>query len=323
MKILGLSGGTPNGANDALCKEALMAAQEQGAEIEFINLNTLDLKPCTGCKACVMGLFSGKGNACVLKDDMQWLTDKMCEADGIIFAVPIFCKTAPGLFHNIMDRFGPRMDKGNLLIAQKIAEEHGGKPVNPMYLKEKVVSYMGIGGSDWATRIQCDFATQALTPKWTLIDNHLFPWSLSIIMNDEAIAYAHKMGTDLTNAAKKIVDGSFVPGHGIINEDYKGPAGVCPHCHSQNFYLQEDGVAVCCLCGTEGVLKNVDGKYVFEFDAEKWIPHAHDSIPGKFIHGGDIQRNEGESRAIMATEEAKARKQKYREFIQSTKPERA
>lgn len=320
MKILGLSGGTLNGANDALCKEALMGAQEVGAEIEFINLNTLDLKPCTGCKACVMSLFSGKGNACVLKDDMQWLTDKMCEADGIVFAIPIFCKTAPGLFHNIMDRFGPRMDRGNLMIAQKIAEEHGGKPVNPMYLKEKVVSYMGIGGSDWATRVQCDFATQALTPKWTLIDNQCFPWSLSIIMNDEAIAKAHKMGVDVANAAKKLVDGTFVPGHGIINEDYKGPAGICPHCHSQNFYLQEDGTAICCLCGTEGVLKNVDGKYVFEFDAEKWIPHAHDSIPGKFIHGDDIQRNEGESRALMQSEEAKARKAKYRDFIKSTKP---
>ena len=86
MKILGLSGGTLNGANDALCKEALMAAQEVGAEIEFINLNTLNLKPCTGCKACVMGLFSGRGNACVLKDDMNWLVDKMYDADGIIFA---------------------------------------------------------------------------------------------------------------------------------------------------------------------------------------------------------------------------------------------
>ena len=114
--------------------------------------------------------------------------------------------------------------------------------------------------------------------------------------------------------------GTFQPAHGIFNEDYKGPKGVCPYCHSQNFYLQEDGTAVCCLCGTEGVLKNVDGKYVFEFDAEKWIPHAHDSISGKFIHGDDIMRNEGESRALMASDEAKARKQKYREFIQTSKP---
>lgn len=323
MKVLGLSGGTLNGANDAMCKEALMGAQELGAEIEFININTLDIKCCTGCKACVMSLFNGKGNACVLKDDLQWLTEKMVDADGIIFAFPIFCKTAPGLFHNLMDRFGPRMDRGNLMIGQKISEEKGGKPIDPRYLKEKVVTYMGIGGSDWATRIQCDFATEALTPKWTVIDNQLFPWSLSIIMNDEAVAKAHNMGKDLAAAAQKIADGTFVPAHGIYNEDYKGPQGVCPHCHSQNFYLQEDGTAVCCLCGAEGILTREDGKYRFTFDEEKWIPHAHDSISGKFIHGDDIMRNEGANRGLMASDEAKARKAKYRDFIKPTKPERA
>ncbi len=320
MKVLGISGGTPNGANDSMCKEALMGAQEQGAEIEFINVTQLDIKCCTGCKACVMKLFSGKGNDCVLKDDLQWLVDKMYEADGIIWAVPIFCKTAPGLFHNLMDRFGPRLDRGNLMIGQKIAEEKGGVTIDPKYFKEKVVSYMGIGGSDWATRIQADFATEALTPKWTIIDNQLFPWSLSIIMNDEAVAKAHQMGIDLAKAAAKIADGSFVPGHGVYNEDYKGPKGICPYCHSNNFYLQEDGVAVCCVCGSEGVVKNVDGKYVFEFDQEKWIPHAHDSISGKFIHGDDIMRNEGECRALMSSEEAKARKAKYRDFIKASRP---
>ena len=130
------------------------------------------------------------------------------------------------------------------------------------------------------------------------------------------------MGRDLAAAAKKLEDGTFVPGHGIINEDYKGAAGVCPHCHGNNFYLQEDGTAVCCLCGIEGTMENVDGKYVFAFDADKWMPHAHDSISGKFIHGDDIQRNEGEARELMQSDEAKARKAKYRDFIQSSKPER-
>lgn len=320
MKVLGLSAGTLNGANDSMCKEALMGAQELGAEIEFINITQLNIRCCTGCKACVMKLFSGKGNACVLQDDFQWLVDKMYDADGIIWAVPIFCKTAPGLFHNVMDRFGPRLDRGNLMIGQKIAEETGGMPIDPKYLKEKVVSFMGIGGSDWATRIQADFATQALTPKWTVIDNRIFPWSLSIVMNDEAIADAHRIGRELAAAAAKIADGSFVPAHGIYNEDYKGPAGVCPHCHSSNFYLQEDGTAVCCVCGTEGVLTNEGGRYVFSFDREKWLPHAHDSISGKFIHGDDIMRNEGECRELMSSEEALARKAKYRAFIQSSRP---
>ena len=102
-----------------------------------------------------------------------------------------------------------------------------------------------------------------------------------------------------------------------------GARGVCPYCHSNNFFLQEDGTAICCLCGMEGVMKNVDGKYVFEYDAEKWLPHAHDSISGKFIHGDDIQNNEGKARAAMATDEAKARKAKYRDFISSSRPVRA
>ena len=200
MKVLGISAGTGGGSNDAMCKEALMGAKELGAEIEFINLHKLNIRHCTGCKACVMSLFSGKGNACVLKDDFQWLVDKMYEADGIVWAVPIFEKGAPGIFHTIMDRFGPRLDRGNVMIAQKIAEQ-GGKPIDPKYLKEIAVSYMGIGGSDWATRIQCDFANQALTPKWTLIDNDCFKWSLDIIMNDEAIARAHTIGQNLARAA--------------------------------------------------------------------------------------------------------------------------
>ena len=108
-----------------------------------------------------------------------------------------------------------------------------------------------------------------------------------------------------------------------MGEDYKGAQGVCPYCHSNNFFLQEDGTAICCLCGTEGVMKNVDGKYVFEYDAEKWLPHAHDSISGKFIHGDDIRNNEGKARAAMATDEAKARKAKYRDFISSSRSVRA
>ena len=141
-------------------------------------------------------------------------------------------------------------------------------------------------------------------------------------MNDEAIARAHQIGLNLAEAAKKVANGTFEAPHGIMGEDYKGAQGVCPHCHSNNFFLQEDGTSICCLCGIEGVMKNVDGRYVFEFDEAKCIPHAHDSISGKFIHGDDIQRNEGKARAALATEEAKARKAKYRDFIQSSKPER-
>ena len=92
MKILGISAGTKNGGNDGMCREALMAAKDAGAEVEFINLYDLNIKHCTGCTACVQAIFTGKGNMCVLKDDFDWLLNKMYDADGILFAVPIFEK---------------------------------------------------------------------------------------------------------------------------------------------------------------------------------------------------------------------------------------
>ena len=107
---------------------------------------------------------------------------------------------------------------------------------------------------------------------------------------------------------------------GIMGSEYKSDPGICPHCHSKNFYLQEDGKAICCLCGLEGKIEVVDGKYQFIFP-EDTLPHAHDTISGKFIHGDDIQNNEKSSRAKLASDEMKARKKKYMEFIQPTKPQ--
>lgn len=100
-----------------------------------------------------MSLFSGRGNMCVLKDDFQWLLDKMLDADGIIFSIPIFEKCAAGIFHTIMDRFGPRMGLSNNIVADKISAANGGRRIDPKYMKTRAVSYMGIGGSDWATQI--------------------------------------------------------------------------------------------------------------------------------------------------------------------------
>lgn len=319
MKILGISYGTLNGGNDTMVKEALMGAQEAGAEIEFINASILNIHHCTGCKSCVMSLFSGRGNACVLKDDMQWLIDKMYDADGLVFSVPIFEKCATGLFHTTMDRFGPRMDRGNLMIAQKIAEQ-GGKPIDSRYLKEMAVSYMGVGGSDWSTRIEADFDTQALTPKWTVIHNEIYPWSLGIMMNDEYLARAHQTGIDTAKAAQKILDGTMEIPEGIMGSEYKSNPGVCPHCHSRNFFLQEDGKAVCCVCGLEGRIEVEDGKYKFIYP-EEMLPHAHDTISGKFIHGDDIQNNEKATREKLSSPEMKARKKKYMDFIKASRPE--
>ncbi len=309
MKILGISGGSPNGANDCMCKEALLAAREQGAEVEFIHLFDLNIQHCTGCKACVMGIFSGRGNRCVLKDDFAWLQEKMMEADGVLFSIPIFEKCAAGIFHTIMDRFGPRMGKGNLIIGNKIAQDIGKEsPIDPRCLKEKVVSYMAIGGSDWATQVQNDFALHALTPMWRMIDNEVFMWSLGILADEKKVARAHEIGLNLAKAAADIEAASW-----------QGDEGVCPHCHSRNFFLPDRRTAICGQCGIVGELVLLDDGLHFHFPQEQ-LAHAHDTLSGHFIHGDDIGRNEGESRGKMSTPEYKAKVKYYREAIPALKP---
>ncbi|MCF8094947.1 MAG: flavodoxin family protein [Desulfobacteraceae bacterium] len=310
MKILGVSSGTKDGNNDAMCREALMGAQENGAEIEFVRLLDLDIKHCTGCISCVMSLMKGKGNKCALKDDFDWLLDKILEADGVLFSTPVFEKGAAGIFRTITDRFGPRMDRLHNIVSTEIAEKNNGKIPDPRILKDKVVSYVGIGGSDWTNRIQCDHGLLAMTMMWKVIDNEVFPWSKGIIMEDEKVARAHEIGVNLAKAARD-----------IESAEYKGDPGICPHCHSRNFYLNNNASeAICCLCGIKGEIKNTDGKISFVFPEEQ-LEHAHDTISGKKIHMDDIKKNEDALMASRKSQEYKARVEKYRNFINASKPE--
>ncbi len=309
MKILGISGGTKDGANDCMCKEALLSAETEGAEIEFIRLNDLNIMHCTGCKACVMSLFSGKGNMCVLKDDFDWLLDQMMDADGIIFSIPVFEKCAMGKFHTIMDRFGPRMGHVHNVIATQMAEEGKGKQIDPRYIQPRVVSYMGIGGSDWTTQVQCDFGIHALTAMWKVIDNEVFPWSLGILRDEKKVLRAREIGKNLAEAAADL------PG-----SSYRGDEGVCPHCHSRNFFFHKDGRVICGICGVAGkMVPNGDG-YLFEFPEEQ-LEHAHDTVSGQFIHAEDIQRNEGEAGGQARSDAYKAKVKYYSDAVKAVVPE--
>lgn len=78
----------------------------------------------------------------------------------------------------------------------------------------------------------------------------------------------------------------------------------------------------CCLCGIRGEMVIDGGKYAFRFpDSE--LAHAHDTLSGKFKHADDIQRNNGHANEFRKTEEYKTKLQKYKDFIQGSKPPKA
>ncbi|MGL5259672.1 MAG: flavodoxin family protein [Lachnospiraceae bacterium] len=305
MKIVGVSLGTKNGSNDAMCKEALIAAQELGAEVSFIHLHDWDIKYCTGCVACSRGLVTGKGNICIRKDEFDAFRDILLDADGVLIVDPIFEKGASALFHSLMDRFGPRMDRGMNIVGTKIAESNPeAKPIDPRLLKDKVISFIGIGGSDWATAIEYDHTMLAISPAWKIIDNEKFAWSKNIIMEEEKVERVREIGRNLAEAAKD-----------YEKAEWKGDTGICPHCHSKNFYFGEgdSNAATCMTCGIEGHIEVVDKKVKFVFPNEQY-GHAHDTLPGKFIHANDIKENEGKAIANRSSEKYKASAARIKSF---------
>lgn len=316
MKIVGVSFGTRNGSNDAMCKEALIAAQEVGAEVSFIHLLDWDIQHCTGCVACSRGLVMGKGNICTRKDEFDDFRDIILDADGVLIVDPIFECGASGLAHTIMDRFGPRLDRGMNIVADQISKnDPNAKPVDQRLLKTKCISFIGIGGSDWATAIEYDNSILALSGGWTIINNEKFAWSKNIIMEDEKVEKCREVGRNLALAVEKYGE-RLQTDESLKKEAWKGDKGICPHCHGKNFYFPEqpsDVQAICMTCGIEGKIEVVDGQITFVYPPEAEA-HAHDLLSGKFAHADDIRVNEGKAIANRKSEKYKASAERIKSF---------
>lgn len=323
MKILGLSFGTKNGNNDTMCRVALEAAQEMGAEIEFIHVFDWDIKYCSGCVACSRSLVMGKGMVCTQKDDYAALYNKMVEADGVLVVDPIYESGGSGLFHVVCDRMGPGHDTGMLMMLDGKLKEQGKEGLNPRIFRQKALSFVGIGGSDWAVRVETDHAMLAMSPGWKVVNNEFFSWSKDVIMQDDKVERMRQIGRNLVEAAQVIIDQDMQIAGSEEIDLWKGDEGGCPHCHGNNFYIYSGtNHAVCELCGLEGHMELVNGAMKLVAD-ETIVPnghieHCHDLLSGKAAHGADIFENEGRLMNLFKDETFKARKKHYTEVCAAT-----
>ena len=69
MKVLGLVGSVRKlGNTEILTKEALMGAEQEGAEVSILRLTDYDVKACRGCAACLL-----QERDCIIEDDANAL----------------------------------------------------------------------------------------------------------------------------------------------------------------------------------------------------------------------------------------------------------
>lgn len=99
MKVLGISTSPRiRGNSDLLLREALAGAESAGARVEYANLRSYNIGPCTECNAC---LTTGQ---CPVQDDYQTLLEKILDADRLVFATPVFFMSVCAQAKNLIDR---------------------------------------------------------------------------------------------------------------------------------------------------------------------------------------------------------------------------
>lgn len=69
-------------------------------DFEYIFLKDKNIEMCRGCYLCVR---NGE-RCCPISDDVPFIIEKMRQADGLIFAAPVYALSIPGLMKNFMDR---------------------------------------------------------------------------------------------------------------------------------------------------------------------------------------------------------------------------
>lgn len=109
MRLLGIVGSPrKNGNTEILVKEALKIAAEAGWQTDIFLLSEKQVAPCDACGAC-----HGTGE-CAIKDDMQELFKLMDQADGIIFASPVYFGSVSAQAKAVMDRTFALLGKRSL-----------------------------------------------------------------------------------------------------------------------------------------------------------------------------------------------------------------
>ncbi len=242
-----------NGNCKTFLKEAMKAAEEQGAEVEIIDTINKEIKPCIGCGACSRMLQSGKGQIrCIQKDDYEAISDAVLAADAIIVAAPVYVLEPAGKLKNFIDRFGPAHDKAYMLFENELRKDTGGDELNPDCLKRHLVSYISVGG--------------ATTQNWVsygLPGMNLFGMSLNMKVVDQLDAYA----AYVPDNRQRLLEKSYEMGKHIVEAldqktseiEWTSDPGTCPVCHCNEMTMSGTTRVGCPICG-------IYGKLVFDGD---------------------------------------------------------
>ncbi len=102
MKISLLNSSPRHNGNTAYATQQLTKSIEEYTthSIESIKVCDLNVSGCTACDGCI-----ANNGVCVIKDDTQYILDKISEADMVVFLVPVYWWSIPAQLKAVIDKF--------------------------------------------------------------------------------------------------------------------------------------------------------------------------------------------------------------------------
>jgi multimeric flavodoxin WrbA len=143
VRLLALHGSPRKGGNtELLLQEALRGAQEEGAQVELLLLNELDIRGCQDCGGCT------ETGQCVIQDDMELIYPLIRSCHRILLTSPIFFLGVSAQLKAVVDRCQAFWCEKYLLK----------RPI-PQPPEGRRGLFITVGGMHWAEGLKCSEAT--------------------------------------------------------------------------------------------------------------------------------------------------------------------
>jgi multimeric flavodoxin WrbA len=284
MKILGLNGSERKlGNTEILVKEALMGAEEEGAQVEMLRLTECKVLPCDGLAPCIFG-----NTGCNLKDDFNLIMDKIFESDGLVLGTPCYILESTAIIKQIIDR----------AFSINFRSKAKGKPA------VMIVPYATRGWTPFAF-LQPNILLLFLGME--VIDRALVHTQAinEVVLYGKALAKVREMGREVAVAVK------------TGDTSYRGETGICPNCQDRVLrILRDDETVECGVCGIRGKIFVEGGKIRVHFDKDAILNHRFtaENIYRHFTYHIKPSRDYfTRTRGIT-----KERRERYREYPKSS-----
>lgn len=205
------------GNSELLVKEIMSSIPEE-CNPELIRLTDLKIEPCKACYKCLQ-----PSDNCPVKDDFNFIIEKIRKADALIIGVPVYFLGPHGYYKMLTDR---------LVGAQNDAKGTQGKPC---------VIVMPFGTKGWEGYSKAAAIVMPKLLRMKLVDCWQVHATLpgESLLNPENISYAQALGQGLF--------------HG---REYHPASRECPNCGSDLFRLLPENQVECPICGARGTLKS-------------------------------------------------------------------